>query len=124
MIVNLPPALRIVSIADKNNPANERVHLAVDADCNLSSYLLMATVLLADGRIYAGFRPTYWFAEQAVKKGDQVIVYTKKGAESKDVQTDGHTNYFLYWGCQNPLFGPAARVVLAELNAWVTGGEA
>jgi hypothetical protein len=123
MIVNLPPALHIKVIADRGNLALERVHLEVARDCDISSYLIMATIEAAPGKVYAGFRPAYWFTTQQVKTGDHVIVYTREGTDSKELRPDGHVNHFLYWGVKNnAMFGPTGRVVLAELNTWQTGG--
>lgn len=124
MIFNLPPALKINMIADRGNFASERVHLVVTRDCNISSYLIMATVEAAPGKVYGGFRPTYWFAAQEVKTGDHIIVCTRQGADSKELRPDGHMNYFFFWGLTNnvAMFGPTARVVLAELNSWQAAG--
>lgn len=122
MIVTPPAALKINTIADRGDAANERVHLEVIRDCDLGSYIVMATVEVSPGRVYAGFRPAYWFTAKPVKTGDHIIVYTKAGKDSTEPRPDGHLNHFYYWGVVTPMFAGLGRVVLGELNAWQTGG--
>ena len=121
MIVNLP-ALRILQIGDRGNLATERVHIEALRECDLGYYLLVATVEIAPGRVYAGLRPAFWFSSQQVRAGDHIIVYTRQGMPSTEFRDDGHMNYFYYWGATMAFFGPipTARAVLAELNMWQT----
>lgn len=121
MIVNSPPAIKIVTIADRGNLTSERVHLQVTRDCDLSNYLLLATIQAGPGKVYAGLRPAYWFNAEQVKEGDHIIVYTREGQVSKEVRPDQHINHFLFWGVKNAMFGPGAMVVIGELNAWQAG---
>jgi len=123
MIVSLPPALRIVTIADRGNSVNERIHFEVIRDCDLASYVVMATLEVSPGRIAAGFRPVYWFVSDQVKAGDHLILYTREGQDGKDIRADGHRNHFFFWGVKGgTMFPTNAKVVLVEINQWVTGG--
>jgi hypothetical protein len=121
MIVTVPTA-KILGIADRGNLEMERVHIEIVSDCNLSSLIVLATVPTDDGRIYAGSRPAYWFPDQSVKTGDHIILSTKAGNVTQVLRPDGRINYFCFWGAKNPLFGGRARVIVAELNTWQTGG--
>jgi hypothetical protein len=122
MIVTTGVGLKVLSIADRGNLAQERVHLQVMRDCGGSFYLLLATVETPTGAIYAGNRPAYWFGPEAFKTGDNIIVYTKSGQDTKSVRPDGHMNHFFFWGMNVAMFEHVtARVVVAELNTWETG---
>ena len=123
MIVSTGTNLKLLRIVNRGDIANERVHLEVTRDGNTSYYILLATQELSPDRINAGGRPAYWFESTEVKAGDHVVVYTRAGTYSRSQRKDGHFNHFFYWGYTTPLFGAVtARVVVAEINTWETGG--
>ena len=116
------PALEPLTIGNRGDLPNERVQLVVTRDVNTTFYILIATHELSPGRINSGFRTSYWFEPTDVKAGDHVIIYTKAGTYKRAPRPDGHFNHFFYWGCSVALFGaPTARIVVAEINTWVTG---
>ena len=118
------PAINIVTIADSGRVASERLHMVVLRDCNLANYVVLATIALSADRIYAGFRPAYWFSARDVKMGDHIILYSKEGKDSQGYRSDGHINHFFFWGVKGEvgMFGMNARAVLLEVSNWITSG--
>jgi hypothetical protein len=124
MTGTIPIALKFQSISSRGDKINERIHFEVWRDADLSFYVLIATAINGPSQILAGNRTCYWFPPRAVKPGDTVCVYTKPGnnASGAGLAPNGHTMHFAYWGSSTPLFGDrASRVVIAEINTWVTG---
>jgi hypothetical protein len=118
-----PPKLKFVRIANRGIHDQERVHLEALVDCDSSFFVLIATIEFAEGRIFSGGRPCFWFDKQYFEAGDGVIVYSKEGRYSRQLRPDGHYDHFFFWGVQGTLFGaPTARVVITELTDWITGG--
>src|SRR5438309_689769 len=114
-----PISLRFIDIGNRGDLDKERVHFEVMCDCDIGNYIILATTEIAQGRVYCGNRPAYWFASQLFKAGDHLILYSKVGSDTDRLRKDGYTNHFLYWGKVKPLFGsPRARVVVAEINTW------
>jgi hypothetical protein len=120
----------IVQIADRGVPNQERLHLRVNADTDLSFYAVIATslsagTLLTPPSIYAGAKPCFWFNRQSVKAGDGVILYTGSGKpNSTPTGLLFGTNYFFYWGLPATLWGdPQTRAVLFEIQEWATGPQ-
>src|SRR5213078_5386428 len=97
MIVHTGLSLKFLRVVEPGNIDHERVHLEATKDCDVSFYILIATVAMSAERIYVGARPAYWFEPEEVKAGDHVIVYTKAGRYSKQPRRDGHFNHFFYW---------------------------
>ena len=123
MIVSTGLNLKFVGIINRGEIATERVHLQATRDGNTTYFILLATIAVTPNEIRAGSRAAYWFEPTDVKEDDHIIVYTKAGEYSKAPRKDGHFNHFFYWGRTTPLFGnSSARVVVAELNTWETGG--
>jgi hypothetical protein len=123
MIVSTGVGLKFVSLVDRGQLGTERVHLVVTRDGDMSYYVLLATHALSPQEIASGNRLAYWFEPKKVREGDHIVVYTRPGTYSRSVRPDGRTNHFFFWERREPLFGaPNARVVIAELNTWETGG--
>jgi hypothetical protein len=64
----------------------------------------------------------YWFPDKPVKKGDVVVLYSKKGAQSEKLNDDKSTSHFFYWGLSEPswLEENKAAAVVAHLDDWET----
>ena len=123
MIVSVELAIDFVSIVDRGSPVNERIHFHVKRDCNLSFFIVIATIEAGPNKVYPGGRPAYWFESRDAKAGDHVVIYTTKGLNTTLLRDDGHVNHFFYWGAAASLFVyPGAKVVIAEINRWETKG--
>jgi hypothetical protein len=113
--------LRIVSTACRAIPNQERLHLSVLVPANLANYAILNTVKLPGNLIASIPKNTFWFTAQAVKPGDNVILYTTGGTPSRNVRPDGGTDYFYYWNLPNVLWqDPASCAVVLEINDWIT----
>lgn len=122
MIVSTGSGLRLVRILDRGHANKERIHLEAVRDCDTSYFVVLQADQLSENTITAGSLIAYWFEPVAVRAGDYVILYTKTGTYSKNTRNDGHENHFFYWGQKSTMFNnPSKRIVLMELNTWVTG---
>ena len=83
MIVAAGLGLKLVRISERGIAANERIHLEAVRDVDLSFYVVIFTIEITPGRIFAGSRPAYWFEPQKVNAGDNVVLYTRSGMPSK-----------------------------------------
>jgi len=112
--------LAIVRIADRGS-LDERLHLRVLADTNLSYYVVLNTTYLDPGRVDAGAKGAYWFAPTPVKAGDTVVLCSRSGAQGQTKNADGTTNYFFFWGFPQPVWNSTGKcVVVMEMNTWQT----
>lgn len=76
---------------------DERVVLNILEDIDIGEFLILDTTY-NKGEISNKARHPYWFPDKKVKKGDLVILYTKKGTENTIVNKSGSTSHFFYWG--------------------------
>lgn len=114
--------IKVVSIADRGIPNKERLHLSVLVDANLVNYVILDTVKLASGTVVRSIpNHTYWFLPYPVKAGDDVIVYSGHGVQSKSPKAGGGAYHFFYWGMQQTLWdAPDACAVVLEIGDWAT----
>jgi hypothetical protein len=111
--------LAIVTIANRGDLSNERLHLKVKADTGLGSYVALATVYSSPTTFTAMPKALFWFPAKPVKAGDNIVLYTKAGSAKSELQADGTTNHFFYWGKAAPLFNASEDCcVVLELNSW------
>jgi hypothetical protein len=113
--------LELKGVIERGVANKERILLAVLTPANLSYYSLLHTVAadLNTNTVRAGGHLTYWFPTQWVGPRDQVIIYTRTGADNAVRRPDGGTNYFYYWGLNQTIFqDPSSRVVLFEHQSW------
>jgi hypothetical protein len=109
----------ITGFGNKGDLANERVGLKVLRDCDTKFYLLFKTSFSPNNIFLNRTNASYWFAPRNVKTGDQIVVYTRAGNDSQQVNPDGTTTYFLYWGLSQPIYGTGdSGVVLTEIKSW------
>jgi len=60
-----------------------------------------------------------WLAPEDVKSGDRVVVYTKSGQDSFQLNEDGSKTYFRYWGLNSPIFVDQNNgIVVANVSDW------
>lgn len=109
--------LKILNIKDPGDKEKERVVLSVMADINLGDYLIAHSFTIEEVRISSILEDIMWFPDQELKKGDQVVVYTKAGEKNKITNSDGSTSYFYYWDLSNPIgTDDLAAVIIFEAD--------
>lgn len=89
-------------IKDSGNFDKERIVFAVKNDEQLGKYLIAESVLLDNARFSAKIKNIFWFPDQELKQGDVVVLYTKTGNNNSNLNEDGSTTYFYYWGLSEP----------------------
>lgn len=108
--------LEFVEVKDRGTP-EERIVLNVVEDCNLMNYMVFSTKRIVD-KIDRNVQNTYWLPTQIVKKGDLVVLYSKKGVNSLKENADKTTSYFYYRGFISPILLDLNLVLVVELNTW------
>lgn len=88
--------LKITSIIDSGHKS-ERIVIEVMQDTDIGKYLVLDSTYKAPGLISNKVKHPFWFPDMKVKKGDQIILHTKKGARTKKT-VDNHTEYWFFWG--------------------------
>lgn len=110
--------IKITAIGDKGDLNNERIGFSILNDCNLKYFLVIKAQLNSTG-FYHKSKDMYWFLPQIVKKGDSVVLYTKKGNASIDENKDGTKTYFYYWDLSEAIFTADTKgVALIEAKTW------
>ncbi|QBO59550.1 hypothetical protein [Chryseobacterium salivictor] len=114
--------LKINSVVDYGTLESERVNLTVVEDCNLNHYILIDTTYSGEDTISNKIRHTHWFNSQKVKKGDEVVLYTKTGkTKIEDINNGINKRYTMYWKLGNSVWNNAGdAAVLLEVTAWKT----
>jgi len=110
--------LRIDKVVD-HGQASERVEMTVIEDCQLHYYILADTTYTDTTHISNKLRHMHWFTPKDVKKGDQIILYTKKGTDASSKIGSTNVKYIIYWQLDINVWnnnGDAA--ILFELNTW------
>ena len=113
--------LQIRKVIDFGTLASERVIIDVINDCQLHYYLLADTTYTAENTISNEWKHTKWFATRSVKKGDEVIVYTRTGNNEKQDLGNGRTRHVIFWNLGNSVWnnkGDAA--ILLQIKTWKT----
>ena len=110
--------VKITSIADKGDLANERIGLKVLKDCELKYYIIFKT-----NKTSGGFGNksdnSYWFLPNEVKSGDRIVLYSKKGKASIKENNDGSKTYFFYWNLNQTIFNKDKdKVVLINAKSY------
>ncbi|MGC4038409.1 MAG: hypothetical protein QM764_20765 [Chitinophagaceae bacterium] len=88
--------LKIRTITDHGHDS-ERIAIDVEQDTNLNEYILLDTTY-KNGQLSNKDRHPYLFPDQKVKKGDVVVLLTKKGINTTESKANGSVIYFFYWG--------------------------
>lgn len=102
-------SLRIYSLKNHGNAGQEYICLDVLEDCNLGDYAIADSTYGEKGKVSNKWRHLYWFKNQAVKKNDFVVLYTRKGANTvRDFErgTEKLTVkvYDLFWNSDAPIW--------------------
>lgn len=113
--------LRILSIHEQGNFDDEHVRLEVTEDCDLKTYGLADTTFASDDTISNRLRHFFWFPPNAVKKGELVLLRTKRGTNGKFTASDGRTVHRFYWNLKSSIWNnDADAAVLFEMSDWKT----
>ena len=68
--------------------------------------------------VFTSIKQPFWFPDKLVKKGDLVVLYTKKGSDSFKENTDGSISYFYYRNLSSPILVENYFALLIEANTW------
>lgn len=114
----------IVKILDRGIVNQERLWLKVLAKTDLSYFIVFDTTYTSENSISNLQRHAYWFNPKEVNAGDYVVLYTKKGTPSDELNDQGTTTHFLYWGLSNTVWNNTDDcAVLFEVNTWATSKQ-
>lgn len=83
---------------------DERLVLDVINDCRLGRFVVIDTTYDENGSVSNKNRHMYLFSTQTVKKGDLVVLYTKKGDNTSRKNINGSISYFYFWGLDSTVW--------------------
>lgn len=109
--------LMIKSYGDIGNLNDERIGMRVLEDCNLKFFAVYHTSVNEKG-FYNRPKHVFWFYPKDVKAGDEVVLYTRKGADNT-IDKDDHQVHFIYWGLDQSIANKGDCVVLSEIKDWM-----
>ena len=82
--------------------------------------MLIRTVY-EDDQVTTEVKNTFWFPDEQVNAGDNVVVYSKRGTTRKKLLGDGRTAHFFYWGQESSLWeDEGVAPVLLYVPEWVS----
>lgn len=114
--------LELSGVRDAGDIERERVVMTAAADVDVGDYAIFNCELGKTGKVLAGnVRDVYWFMNKKIKKGDLVILYSKKGASGEKNNDDGTKSHFFYWRDTHPIWTPGRVPVLVETPVWKRG---
>ncbi len=109
----------INKIVDRSDLEKERIIFTVKEDDFLGAYLVFKSKKTGEKMVSSETKGTYWFPDKDVKKGDLIVLYSKKGINTEKKNTDGTTTYFFYWGSTNVLWNDSVdAAILLRLQEW------
>jgi hypothetical protein len=110
----------IKHVSDKGNNKKERLVLNVLSDTNIGNYIIADTTYHNDDSVSNKLRHVFWIPDQKVSKGDLVVIYTKKGTDTKKVFKSGRTTFFFYWGLDSTIWNKAEDcAVVINVKDWI-----
>lgn len=108
--------IEFTSFGDAGNILEERTGFRVLEACDLKFFAVYHTRKTEKG-FYNRPKHVFWFYPKNVDAGDEVVLYTKTGADNV-VEKDGHKIHFIYWGLGDPILQNGDCVVLSEIKDW------
>lgn len=110
--------VKIRNVSDYDNHEKERLVLDVIEDTDIGEYLVLDTTYTAKGGVSNKARHPYWFPDKKVKKGDIVVLYTKRGKQSS-TDNGTYTSHFFYWGLDSSVWNDEGDcAVLLHIDEW------
>src|SRR5450755_2032278 len=88
----------LLGIYDRGNIAKERLHFRAESDLDLAFFVVLDSLWINATQVQAGYRTAYWFPPHAVKRSENVVLYTRSGNETIEPHTDGAVYHFLFRG--------------------------
>lgn len=111
--------IEINKIVDPGVLEKERVVLKVLIDDELGFYGAFKSKKTGEKTISSKVTATFWFPDRYVKKGDIVVLYSKRGVNTERKNNDGTTSFFFYWGMNEPIWNKSEdSVVLFKIDEW------
>ena len=109
-------------IKDKGDLDSERSVFKVISDCNLGDFIAFRTKETSEDGISSKIELPFWFPDKRIKKGDTVVLYSKKRRVNEKTNKDGSISHFFYWGNDTPLFlEDDDSVLLVEIRRLLAG---
>ena len=116
--------LQIVRIAERGLPNKERLHLSVLQETNLSYYVVLLSRYINQNAVANGNLAAFWFPNQHVKPGDQIVLCSGSGTYTARSGPDGSTVHFFYWGQSKTVWNnPSDCAVVIEAGDWITSPQ-
>ncbi len=114
--------VRMTKILGFGDSENERILIDVLEDCELGNYVLALSNIVNDISISNKIENVYWLENQELKKGDLVIVYTKRPgtAIQKFENQSGAMSYFLFWNLDTTISSKQDKKVVCLETTWST----
>lgn len=114
--------VKLAKILDYGDSENERILIEVLDDCDLGNYVLALSNVIDDNRISNKIENVYWLENKELKKGDLVIVYTKRQGTSihRIENKSGAISYFLFWNLESTLSNKQEKKVVCLETTWTT----
>lgn len=97
--------LKIISINNSGNLQDEHVYLKAETDCNLGDYLLTDSTYGSNEAPSNKLRHVFFFPVLVVKKGEYVVLWTRKGNYSVNPATTAKSpQHNVFWGLQETVW--------------------
>ncbi|WP_185286193.1 hypothetical protein [Chryseobacterium indologenes] len=108
----------IKEIIDHGTHESERILLTVKENCNLVKYIIADNTYLNKYAVSNKLRHTYWFRQQQVTEGDEILVYTGKGENTQvSINNSQNTRYIFFWGLESNVWNnDNDSAILIEVN--------
>lgn len=117
--------IEILNIADRGIANQERLHLRVLEPTNLGSHLVMSSIWVTPTTVANGNKAVFWFPPQEVKTYDEIVLYTRAGANHTGPAQGlvgalaSSTTYFYFWGQQTTIWNSQeACALLFDVANW------
>jgi len=112
-------SIEINGVLGDDHIDTERLILKVVEDDNLTNYAVVDSQSTMFGRIPKKDRHIFWFPSREVKKGDTVVLYTKRGKPGfldKD-----ETRHVFYWNLDKGIWtSKNDSAILIRIMSWVS----
>jgi hypothetical protein len=95
---------KIRGLRDPGNLEKERVVIEALEDGDVGRLIVTTTNQQSATTVSPRIKTPYWIPDQTVKKGDLVVVYTKKGARNTKENDDNTSSHFFYMGSEQSLY--------------------
>jgi hypothetical protein len=115
--------LELKNFADAGVLDKERLIIRVLADVNIGSYVVLRSKTNDNGRPISGTKDAYWFPDVEVRRGDLIVLYTKRGTSSKKaLEGSSGMAHFYYWSQSSPFWGAerSNTAVLIYADSWAS----